>query len=91
MTDNNENADEMRSPEQRDSHGPADLPTEWEDLPADPDPNRNLDYDLGQWEKINVVDNPDQVIFLPNDEEQLKDDAFIVSDKSAICDLSTRR
>ncbi|WP_123533260.1 hypothetical protein [Halosimplex salinum] len=90
MTEENDNAD-MWTDEQTTSRGGSDLPTDWRDQPVDPDLEENLGYELIAWEKINVVDNPDQVIFLPNSEEQLRDDAFIVSSESSVCDLTDKR
>ena len=89
MTNEDENAD-MWTDEQTRSRGTTELPTNWRDQTVDPDLEEDLGYELIAWEKINVVDNDDQVIFLPNSEEQLRDDAFIVSDKSAVCDLTDR-
>ena len=90
MTNEDENAD-MWTGEQTQSRGETELSTNWRDQAVDPDLEEDLGYELIAWEKINVVDNADQVIFLPNSEEQLRDDAFIVSDESAVCDLSDRR
>ena len=90
MTNEDENAD-MWTDEQTRSRGTTELETNWRDQTVDPDLEEDLGYELIAWEKINVVDNDDQVIFLPNSEEQLRDDAFIVSDKSAVCDLTDRR
>jgi len=87
MTDD-ERADVTRT--ERTEGGPAPLPAEWGDRPTDPDPRDDLGYDPVSWERISVVDDTDRVIFLPNSEEQLKDDAFIVTPTSAICDLSER-
>ena len=90
MTNEDENAD-MWTDEQTRSRGTTELQTNWRDQTVDPDLEEDLGYELIAWEKINVVDDADQVIFLPNSEEQLRDDAFIVSDESAVCDLTDRR
>jgi len=90
MTEDNENAD-VRPNEPSSTSRRTELPSEWRDEPVDPDLEENLEYDLSQWEKISVVDDSDRVIFLPESEEQLKDDAFIVSAKSSVCDLASRR
>jgi len=63
--------------------------TDWEDVPTDPEPD-NLGYESSKWERIPVTDD-DQVIFLPGNEEDLADDAFIVLDEADLCDLVTRR
>ena len=36
---------------------------------------------------IETLDNSNQVIFMPEDEELLKDDAFIVAREDVTCDL----
>jgi hypothetical protein len=90
MTEDNENAD-VWTDGQTKSRGARTLPTDWRDQPVDPDVETDLGYELIAWEKINVVDDPDQGIFLPDSEEQLRDDAFIVSSESAVCDLTEKR
>jgi hypothetical protein len=90
MTEDNENAD-VWTDGQTKSRGGQTLPADWRDQPVDPDLEENLGYELIAWEKINVVDDPDQVIFLPDSEEQLRDDAFIVSGENAVCDLTDKR
>lgn len=90
MTDENENAD-VWSDERARPDGQDGLPEEWQDEPVDPDLEEHLGYELIAWERINVVDNPDQIIFLPDSEEQLRDDAFIVSTEQSVCDLSDKR
>lgn len=90
MTDEQENAD-MWTDEQTPESGRTELPSDWTDEPVDPDVHENLGYEMIQWEKINVVDDPDQVIFLPDSEEQLKDDAFMVCNSNAISDLMDSR
>ena len=62
---------------------------DWEDVPTDPEPD-NLGYESSKWERIPVTDD-DQVIFLPGNEEDLADDAFVVLDEADLCDLVTRR
>jgi len=90
MTEDNENAD-VWTDRGTISRSEGTLPAVWRDQPVDPDPEADLGYELIAWEKINVVDDPDQVIFLPDSEEQLRDDAFIVSSESAVCDLTDER
>ena len=90
MTNDDKDAD-MWTDEQTTSRGQTELPVNWREQPVDPDLEENLGYELIPWEKINVADDPDQVIFLPDSEEQLRDDAFIVSSKRSVCDLTDRR
>lgn len=90
MTDKDDTAD-IRRNERTTSHEQSELPAQWRDKPVDPDPETHLGYEVIAWEKINVVDNPGQVIFLPDSEEQLRDDAFIVLSEGSVCDLAEQR
>lgn len=90
MSNEDENPD-IRTGEQSTSQGRAELPADWRDQPVDPDLEENLDYELIAWEKINVVDDPEQIIFLPNSEDQLRNDAFMVLSESSVCDLTDKR
>lgn len=62
---------------------------EWEQLPADPDPG-TLGYELSEWEQFSAIDGTDQIMFLPEDEAVLREDAFVVAEDGAICDLENR-
>lgn len=63
--------------------------TEWADRPMDPDPHSDLDYELVNWEVVpNSVD--DKQVFLPIEESMLRDEAFIVAEPEACCDLGTK-
>ena len=64
---------------------------EWEQLPTDPDPVENLGYDRVDWEEFAALDGTDQVMFLPADEDVLREDAFVVADRQAVCDLAEQR
>ena len=63
------------------------LERKWEKAPADPDPERDLEY---RFLDVDVVcaEQYGQLLVLPSDDSMLKDDAFIVADKSAVVDLS---
>jgi len=89
MTDDDERADVKRTGRIDDATG--SVPSAWADEPVDPDPYDDLGYESVPWERISVVDDSDRVIFLPDSEEQLKNDAFIVTATSAVCDLSEKR
>lgn len=61
---------------------------EWHRLPADPDPDRDLGYDVCDWEVIPARQNGRrQLMFLPQNEDRLKDDAFVVADQESVCDV----
>ena len=88
MTEDNTNADEIPSREREDAETD-DIAVDWADVAADPDPE-TLGYERSEWERIPAPDD-DQVIFLPGNEEDLEDDAFLVLNDSDLCDLVTRR
>ncbi|MFC7134055.1 MULTISPECIES: hypothetical protein [Salinibaculum] len=63
---------------------------EWEELASDPDLRHDLGYDLAAWEQFRTLDGSEQLMFLPEDEELIHDDAFVVADEDAIVDLGGR-
>lgn len=64
---------------------------DWKQLPADPDLETDLGYDMMDWEVVKARKNgTGHLMFLPDDERMLKDDAFIVADASSVCDLDSR-
>lgn len=63
--------------------------TDWEDRPVDPDLHSDLEYELVDWEVVpNSCD--DKQVFLPIEESMLRDEAFIVAEPEACCDLGTK-
>jgi hypothetical protein len=63
---------------------------EWKRASVDPDPVRDLGYELVDLEVVQTRDGSGRYMVLPGDEELLTDDAFIVASSSAICDVSDR-
>ena len=63
---------------------------DWEQLPADPDPERDLGYRIEHWDTFRANDDGDSVMFLPSDESLLKTDAFVVADENSVCDVNER-
>lgn len=64
------------------------IPDEWEELPPDPDPNRDLKYDMIDLEVVSAsCGSQDYLLFIPHDEDLLRDDEFIVAAESTVCDL----
>lgn len=63
---------------------------EWEDVPPDPDPTVNLGYSYDDWDQFETSDGSAQIMFLPADEEQIRDDAFVVADKDVVCNLGSK-
>jgi hypothetical protein len=89
MTDDNSEADELRSRDDRSERtGEPDF-EEWSNVPTDPN-SGELGYEVSQWDRIPTAEDG-QVVFLPGNEEDLKDDAFVVLEESDLCDLVTRR
>ena len=57
-------------------------------MPADPDLELDLEYEIDDWKVVQTQKNEvGHLMFLPEDEEMLKRDAFIVAEKSAVCDV----
>lgn len=65
--------------------------TEWTRLPANPDVERDLGYQLVDWNVVGTgPDGDGQYVFLPKNDELLRDDAFIVADEQSVCDVTNR-
>jgi hypothetical protein len=60
---------------------------DWESLAGDPDVSADLGYEFREWEQFETLDETDQVMFLPTEEEELKDAAFIVAEREVHLDL----
>jgi hypothetical protein len=60
---------------------------EWEHLPADPKLEGDFGYRLGEWEEYSTLDGSEALMFLPNDEDLLREDAFVVADEESLADL----
>lgn len=71
------------------SHAPVTR-QDWERLPADPDPERDLGYRIEHWDTFRANDDGDSVMFLPSDEKLLKTDAFLIADRTSVCDVNER-
>lgn len=83
-------SDEQRSEGQLSRGGdPADV--QWERLPLDPDLERDLGYRLSDWEPITTANDDGQLVYLPSEEELLRQDAFIVVDRDDQIDLIDER
>lgn len=63
---------------------------DWEELPSDPDPSSDLGYEAADWDVVQASNGSGQLIFLPKDDEMLKEDAFIVAERDSVCDIRTR-
>ncbi len=61
---------------------------EWESLRMDPDAAEDLGYESTELDIVSVErSDRDQRLFLPADEDALHENAFIVADADAVCDL----
>ncbi|WP_277555966.1 hypothetical protein [Halobaculum limi] len=60
----------------------------WRELPPNPDPEDDLGYELVELDFIPTsTSGGKEVLVLPTDEEMLREDAFIVIDRSSVEDL----
>lgn len=82
-------AGDRRSPEEDDAVHQNDPFTreEWERLDSDPDPEEALGYEFCEWEKFGTLDGSEAIMFLPGDENLLREDSFVVADKDDVVDL----
>lgn len=62
---------------------------ELEALACDPDPARDLGYELSDWERLQTGGEDGGTVFLPEIEEHLLEEAFIIVEESALCELRT--
>lgn len=62
----------------------------WKSLSSNPDDETDLGYDITTWEEFESLDNTDQIMFLPDDAEKLRNSAFLVVEEDSIIDLEDR-
>lgn len=60
--------------------------TNWEEVPDDPDPHENLNYEI---QELTVIQSEadDNYVFLPAEEDHLLEEAFIVASEDSVVDL----
>ena len=87
--EDNDSESRSRGPETDPDAGSWTSLEAWEALPSDP--NGELGYDLADWDVITPADSSDQLIFLPTEEEILKEDAFIIADEESVRDLDEQK
>jgi len=64
---------------------------EWADQPTDP-AGEDLGYDIDEWERISATaGDSEKFLFLPSDEELLREEAFLVVSPEDVADLVTNR
>lgn len=60
---------------------------DWEAVPADPD-ETDLGYDIADWGVVRAERGGEgHVMFLPEEEDTLREEAFIVADDESVCDV----
>lgn len=65
---------------------------DWSEQPADPDVSHDLGYDLADWERIRTRDlENEKYLYLPEDEEMLRKEAFVVIVPEDVVDLAAHR
>jgi hypothetical protein len=70
---------------------PNSAEAEWDEQPTHPESD-DLGYELDDWERIRATgSDPEQYLYLPGDEELLRDEAFIIVPPEDIEDLVDNR
>ena len=63
---------------------------DWQEIPRDPD-LEDLGYEIDDWEVIRArKDERGHLMFLPEEEDMLREEAFIVADNASVCDVVDR-
>ena len=66
--------------------------TDWESLSADPDPEADLGYVGTEWDVIRTKRRrTSHLLFLPREEQLLKQEAFVIAAESAVVDIADHR
>jgi hypothetical protein len=65
---------------------------EWESISADPDPRDDLGYVETEWDVIRTKRRrTSHLLFLPQEEQLLKQEAFVIATESAVVDIADYR
>lgn len=65
-----------------------DLSDRWEGVASDPDLEQDLGYRLADWERVSArAADGERFLFLPTDEELLREEAFVVAGADDVCDV----
>ncbi|MFW5978050.1 MAG: hypothetical protein ACOCP2_02290 [Halohasta sp.] len=66
--------------------------SDWESLSADPDPIDDLGYVGTEWDVVRTTQKDrSHLLFLPQEEELLRQEAFVIADESSVVDIATHR
>ena len=60
---------------------------DWGRVPPDPDLSEDLGYELVEMDIIETQNGSGQLLFLPWDEEMIRDDSFIVATETTVENL----
>ena len=64
----------------------------WESVPADPDPQCDLGYPSDDWELIRTTRRQQShLLFLPQDQQLLEQEAFIIATESSVVETAAHR
>ena len=63
--------------------------TEWAQVSDDPDLQDDLGYEMIDLEIIQANNKAKQYMFLPQDEEMLTEEAFIVAEPDSVVDINS--
>ena len=61
--------------------------SDWERVPDDPDPERDLGYQLASLSVIRTENGRGHYLLLPENDQDIKSEAFIVANAEAVQDL----
>ena len=64
--------------------------TEWAQVSDDPDLEEDLGYEMIDLEIIQANNKAEQYMFLPQDEEMLTEEAFIVAEPDSVVDINSQ-
>lgn len=66
--------------------------SEWESISADPDPKTDLGYIETEWDVIRTKrKRTSHLLFLPQEEQFLKQEAFVIATESAVVNVADYR
>lgn len=62
--------------------------SEWDEQPTDPDPWRDLEYEMIELRSVAARSGGEEhLLFLPEDEEMLRSESFVVADPDSVVSL----
>jgi len=91
MTDNTDDKQKQNSPgttSKQEEQADRWTREGWLSLHGNPDEHADLGYEFSEWEQFETLDGTDQVMFLPEDEAEIKDAAFVIAETDLHVDLA---